>query len=263
MTVEYQPGDSFTHRANPVTALTVGFSLVVAAFALDDFRAVSVVVALLVVVGAEAGVLGEIARPLGAVAVPLGGSLGFFHSLFHPSNQTRLLVVGPITVWKEGVVFAGLTFARLLVLFLTLYLLVTTVHPKKMTTALVQRGLPNQLAYVYMASITFIAELRERSRTILDAQRSRGLDTKANLWRRLRAFVSLLAPLLIGSLVSAQTRALALDARGFGDGNRTHLYEVRDTTADRALRWLAVGVLAISLGTVVVDVLPKGGVPWG
>lgn len=261
MSVEYHPGDSVVHELNPITVLSVGGCVVLSAFVLDDLAAVSVVLGVVVAAGIEAGVLRQLSRPLAAVAVPLGGSLGFFHGLFSPRNATPLFTVGPVTVWQEGTLFAALTFFRLLVLFLTLYLVVTTVHPKRMTTALVQRGLPSQFAYVYMASITFISELRERSQSILDAQQSRGLDTKASLPRRLRSLVSLLSPLLIGSLVSAQTRALALDARGFnGDRERTYLYDVPDSTTDRLLRWLAVSVTAVVVATQFAGMIPLRGV---
>jgi energy-coupling factor transport system permease protein len=56
--------------------------------------------------------------------------------------------------------------------------------------------------------------------------------------------VSLLGPLLIGALVSTQTRSLALEARGFSlDGPRTSLYTLSPSRLDWALR--AGGVVGV------------------
>jgi energy-coupling factor transport system permease protein len=53
-----------------------------------------------------------------------------------------------------------------------------------------------------------------------------------------------LSPLLIGALISTQTRSLALEARGFSmEGPRTWLYDVEESTLDYALQ--AGGVVGV------------------
>ena len=86
-------------------------------------------------------------------------------------------------------------------------------------------------------------------KAILDAQQARGLDTTANLRSRLRSYVALMAPLLIGTLIATETRALALESRGFTrEGERTYLLNVSDTAMDKTLRWLAVLTVVAVVG---------------
>ncbi len=54
-------------------------------------------------------------------------------------------------------------------------------------------------------------------------------------------------------LISTETRALALESRGFArEGERT-LFDVPDTTFDRALRWLMFAcVIAVAVWRVIL-----------
>jgi len=256
---DYQPGESFLHRMNPVTKITLTGCLVAASLLSPSFRLPSVLFGLLLVACLLSGILPRVAKPLGGLALPLAFSLLFFHGLFNPQNETRLFVVdalpvvGRVIVWEEGIRFALTILTPLLVLMVAILATVMTTHPKKLAISMVEKGLSPRLAYVFMAALQFIPDMREQAEAIIDAQQARGLDVKANVWRRLRAFVDLLTPLLIGMLIMTETRSLALESRGFTRRNeRTFLFEVPDRPIDRTLRWLAVGgVVAVVAWRVI------------
>lgn len=257
---EYRPGSSFLHRLNPVTKLVASGGLILIAFLWPDFRgplALSVALGVLIV-AAGTDVARSVGTVLAAVGTPLALSLVIIQGLFYSANETVLVSVGmpvidQLTFYVEGVEFALVILFRLVVLMIALLGTVVTTHPKKLTTALQEKGVSNEIAYVFMAALQFIPQMQDRARSILDAQQARGLDTSANLVRRVRSYIALMAPLLIGTLIATETRALALESRGFSrEGERTSLLAVTDTTADRALRWAsALAVVAVIAWRVV------------
>ncbi|HEX6987982.1 MAG TPA: energy-coupling factor transporter transmembrane component T, partial [Bacillota bacterium] len=237
----YQAGHSLLHRLNPLTKLVTAACAAVAAFAWPDARLALALAGLLLLLAASAGVLGSVLRPALTALTPLAVALFGVHSLFYPGRETPLLILGPVTVWREGVAFAFLILCRVAVLMLSALTTMATTHPRHLSIALVEKGLSPKAAYVFMAALQFIPEMQQRSRAILEAQQARGLETAGSLWRRLKAFVALMGPLIIGALIATETRALGLEARGFSrTGPRTFLTDVPDTRWERTWRWCAV-----------------------
>ena len=242
--VEYHPGDSLLHRLNPVTKLVIVVGIAIAVFLLPTYRLPFLLVVALLLVCLAAGVFRSVAIVVLVIGVPLTAFLLPVQALFYPQNETPLYVlrgipvISQLTIWREGIDFALLIITRLTAVIIAMLMVFTTTHPKKLTDALMQKGMSNKLAYVFIAALQFIPQMRQRSMQILDAQQSRGLDTNANLLRRIQAVVELLSPLLISTLISTRTRTLALESRRFTQtGERTFIYDIPDTSLDRALRW--------------------------
>jgi energy-coupling factor transport system permease protein len=148
----------------------------------------------------------------------------------------------------EGLWSAAHFSARLLVALGAATLLTLTTRPDLLMHTLARRGLPAQLAYVVVAALQIIPAFQARAQAILDAQRSRGLETEGRLVRRVRALLPLVAPLILGSLMDLEERAIALEARAFTRrGPKTSLLEVPDPVSERVVRWalLALSVLLI------------------
>jgi energy-coupling factor transport system permease protein len=114
---------------------------------------------------------------------------------------------------------------------------------------LTQRGLPGQFAYVVISSLQIIPQMQAKAQTIIAAQRSRGLDTQSSFFRRVSGILPLVGPLVFGSLVEVEERAIAIEARGFTSRHpKTFLHQIPDTRSDKVIRWvLAALVLLTSL----------------
>lgn len=255
---EYRPGSSLLHRTNPVTKLVISVGLVLIAFLLPDFRGPLLLSIALLALVIASGVARPVLAVLAAIGTPLALSLVVIQGLFYPENETVLVafgvpVIDSLAFYVEGVEFALLVLFRLTVLMIALLGTIVTTHPKRLTIALMEKGVSNKIAYVFMAALQFVPQMQRRARSILEAQQARGLDTSASIPRRLRSYVALMAPLLIGTLIATETRALALESRGFTrSGERTYLLDVPDTAVDRALRWLTVlAVIAVVVWRVV------------
>lgn len=256
---QYQPGNSLVHRLNPVTKLVLSTSLVIAAFLFPTFHGPLAMTATIGAVIVLAGVTRAVFRIVAIIGTPLAVSLLVIHGLFFPGNETvmytveSLPVVDRVSYYREGFEFALLYLFRILVLMLALLATIVTTHPKRLTIALMDKGMSNKFAYVFLAALQLIPQLQQRALDILDAQQARGLDTKASVPRRVRSLLALMIPLLIGTLIATETRALALESRGFSRvGERTFLLDVPDTVLDRGLRWAAVlGLVAVGVWRVI------------
>jgi energy-coupling factor transport system permease protein len=127
-------------------------------------------------------------------------------------------------------------------------ILLLTTHPSELMSDLTRRGVPGQFAYVVISSLQIIPQMQAKAQTIISSQRSRGLDTQSSFFRRIGAIVPLVGPLVFGSLVEVEERAIAIEARGFTSTRvKTSLHEIPDTKLDRTLRWILAALVIITL----------------
>lgn len=253
--LEYRPGDSIVHRLNPITKMVVSVGLVAIAFLMPDFRGPLLLVLGLASLTIIVGVHIPVAKILAFAGTPLAVALIVIQGLVFPGNVTEYFIIEPVPIidqlifYEEGLLFALLFLFRVLTLMFVILLIILTTHPKRLTTALIERGVSSKFAYVFLAALQLIPLIQDRAKSILDAQQARGLDTKANIRQRFKSITALFIPLTISMLIATETRALALESRGFTkEGERTALFEVPDTTLDRALR---IGIVPIVLGIAI------------
>jgi energy-coupling factor transport system permease protein len=243
---DYRPGDSPVHLLNPVTKLAVTVALTVIVFLLPNPWGPALIAVVLLGVAAVAGFVGSVAKLATVTTGPLLVAVVLVQGLFYTGNENPLIVLGRVTVYEEGVHYGLLVYFRVLAVVCAVSIAVFSTYPKTMMVAFIDKGLSPKLAYVFMASLQFIPDMQRRARAIIEAQQARGLDLEANLWRRFQALLAMLIPLLTGALISAETRSLALEARGFSRGGvRNHLIEVPDTTTDRVIRWSMVTIVVL------------------
>lgn len=250
--VEYDPGDSFLHRLHPATKLVITVGIVATVFLFGDFRAPLVVLLVLLGLITAFGYLRVIGRVAFLISLPIGVSLLVVHGLFNPQNTTPLFVVEPapvigrLVVWEEGVRFGLLFYFRLVTVIVAILTLIRTTHTRKLSIGLADKGVPDKLTFVFMSALQLAPQMKDRAGAIVEAQQARGLDTRSTVIERLKSLVAMLTPLFISTLISTQTRALALESRGFSrSGPITNVLEVADTSTDRALRWGTVAVVAV------------------
>jgi energy-coupling factor transport system permease protein len=203
------------HRAHPLTKLALAGLFLALAITLPDIVWLLVAFALLMLpVSAVGGLLLPFLRSTFSVLWPFVLSLALIQGFFTP-GATPLLQLGRFTMTIEGLL-AGLTVAARLLLALggTLLLMLST-RPDKLMLALRQRGLPQALAYIVLTALQIFPRFQERASVILDAQQARGLETEVNVFRRFGLLVPLVGPLILGSIVDVEERAMSLEARAF------------------------------------------------
>jgi energy-coupling factor transport system permease protein len=202
-----------------------------------------IVVLLAVVGGVARSILGTVFKLILPIAISLFLIQGI---LFPPAGATTLTTIGPVRLTYEGLLFAYLISARLLVLSATVLLVLRTTHPADLVYALTERGLPRSIGYILLVSLQIVPDMTARATAILEAQRSRGLETQRGFFK-VRGIVPLVGPLVVGALVDVEERAMALESRAYtAPGPKTSLRQLIDSPAQRVARLLLLlGIVAL------------------
>ncbi|MBE7550191.1 MAG: energy-coupling factor transporter transmembrane protein EcfT [Anaerolineales bacterium] len=246
--------DSPLHRLNPLTKLTLTFSLILIGFLGPGYwTATLIFVIILLPLSLWGNISGEFIRTTFRLILPLTVFLFAMQSLFYPGGQTILFRFWIFSIKLEGVQFAYLTASRIMNMVGSFLLLLLSTHPSTLMTALTQRGVSPSLTYIVVSTLQILPQMRNKANTIIDAQRSRGLETQGSLRRRFSALLPLVGPLVFGSLVDVEERAIALEARAFkAKRSKTSLLQIPDPPGQNALR----------LGLIIVTLLAIGSRFW-
>ena len=249
----YLPGTSLLHRLHPLTKITAAALVILATYLLPWLIAPLLIFMVLLALAAVSEVARPFLRTALRVLLPITISLFVIQGLLFPSPDAAPLPRGPITLRREGLEFAFLTSTRLLAFTGTLLLLLQTTHPADLVFALTERGLPRSIGYILLVALQIVPDMTARATAILEAQRSRGLETQGGV-RRVRALVPLVGPLIIGALVDVEERAMALESRAYTDpGPKTSLRQLVDTAGQRVARWvLLLAMVALVAGRVAL-----------
>ena len=104
-------------------------------------------------------------------------------------------------------------------------------------------------AYVFTSTLQMIDILSENSKTIMNAQKARGVETEGNMIVRAKAFFPSLVPLILGAVIGSEEWVLTLEARGFSmQGEKTHLFNLEKSGAEKMAVAAAVVVTVIIIG---------------
>ena len=162
--------------------------------------------------------------------------------------------LGSLSITPGDFAAAGMLLMRFTSLILALSLTTASLSTSELTNSLgsllsplTRLGLPaHDLVLVIQVTLRFIPQLAQTAERIAKAQAARGVDwggPSGNLIQRTRRIFPMIIPLFLTSLRRAETLALAMDARAYGDSlRRTALVEMH-------FRW--VDALTLLLGFTV------------
>ncbi len=168
--------------------------------------------------------------------------------IFREGNVTPLYSFWGITFYREGLTFAVFVTLNVINILLSFAILVLTTKPSDMVEAFVQLGLSPKIGYVVSSVFQIIPHMSEKMATITDAQRSRGMETEGSLLIRLKAFVPLIAPVVMNSLIDTKERAIALEVRGFDlSVRKTFLHAQKRSKLDKMGQTLLFLVLILGI----------------
>ncbi|MQS52437.1 energy-coupling factor transporter transmembrane component T family protein [Companilactobacillus mishanensis] len=155
-------------------------------------------------------------------------------AFFTPSNH-------PIWHWaflslsKEGLVIAGYIFIRFILIIFISTLLTLTTTPIEISDSIESILKPlrvikfpvSQVALMLSIALRFVPLLIDETIKIMDAQRARGVDFgEGGLIKRIKSFVPILIPLFVSSFSIAYDLAIAMESRGYKDGEGRTKYRI-------------------------------------
>jgi len=129
---------------------------------------------------------------------------------------------------------------RLVNLLTASFVLFHAIQPDELGGALGKMGVPHEFGFILTTAMRYVPLLGLKARSIMDAQRSRGIDLRPRL-RNAKNFVALLLPLLAQSFTLAEDLAIAMESRGFGRKGRSSRWEFRVAMWEYLLMMVALG----------------------
>ncbi|MBY4128154.1 energy-coupling factor transporter transmembrane protein EcfT [Rhodococcus fascians] len=230
----YQPGRTFLHRTDPRVKLAA--ILVVLVVALTTTRLdVLIILAAFVIVGLAVGA-GITPRRYGKallVIVPLIVLLTLLQAIVQ--SGPVLFELGGIEFSRSGVLLGLGIGMRLFAMCICFYGFSVTTSPSDIALALNTLGVPYKFSYLTSFAFRFLPLLQDEARTLLTAMEVRG-STEAgakNPFKRGKAIVRMLFPMLSGSMRRSSDIALSMELRGYSHpGQRTYYRTLSLRTSD-------------------------------
>ncbi|GAB7023033.1 energy-coupling factor transporter transmembrane component T family protein [Salidesulfovibrio brasiliensis] len=241
---------SFLHSRNPLTKLTVTLTLMTAGFASPwPWAPFAMFFAFIL----PLAIIGRVATPflkaLAAMYLPFAFFLFLIHGFFHPASDDELLRIWIFSVQESALLYAAKTAGQVLVMLSSCVLLFLTTHPGRLMQDLQRRGLHWSIPYIVCSTLQILPLIRQRVRTILEAQQSRGLDTGGSLMARFKSLLPLVGPLFYGIMLDVEDRALALESRAvMRKGSRSFLVEIPDPAGERVFRYCCLTIMVGMIG---------------
>jgi len=237
----YVARESGLHNLHPLTKSLLVLCLLAAGLALPGrWIGYIIFIAFIIPLTLWGKIFWELIRAVGKITWPLALSVLIIQSLFW-GKGTPIFEFWMIAPKEEGILFAFISIGRIILTMSNFILFAMTTRPDMLMISLKQVGMPSGLAYIVVTTLQIIPSFQMKASTILDAQRSRGLETEGNILVRSRALVPLVLPLVLGSLMDVEERAIAIQARAFGaKREETSLIEIPDTNEQKIFRRILI-----------------------
>ena len=263
----YYPVKSFVHNMDARAKILISIAYIVAVFMVQSFHFLGFAACALFVITAT--VFAKI--PFTKVIKSIKTILFFIVfsavlQIFFNKKGTPLWENGFIT--DIGLINAGFIVARITLMVTGVSLLTYTTNPVELSdgiesllTPLKLIKLPvHEFALIMSIALRFIPTLIDETDRIMKAQKARGADFESgNLFKRVKALIPVLIPLLISSFRRADELADAMDARCYaGSKNRTKYkkmkFSYRDLIGVIFIAGLITGIVFLNKFYIVLSV---------
>lgn len=220
----YVPAPSPLHRLHPVTKLAGLLAFIAAAFVVDRPLVLAPLAGAVLALLVPAGGLPNVRRLRLMFVLVFAFTVAVWSFFYH----------GGFGLTRAGFLFGLSTAIRLDTFLAAGILFLTTTRVEEVAYALGRLRVPYKVGFTLMLSFRLVPVFFDAALAVVQAQRCRGLEFgRGGLVVRLRRYVPVIVPVLIGALRRADRMAMALELRGFNSGRpRTTYLRARATGAD-------------------------------
>ena len=240
---QYFPAKSFVHKMDARFKILAVIAYIVAVFLVQEFHFLGFLACFVFVLIATAFSKVPFLKVLKSIkAIMIFIILSAILQLFFNGTGNVVLKWEFITITDRGLFSAGFIVARISLIVLGASLLTLTTSPVEIADGLESLLLPlkyikfpvHEFALIMSIALRFIPTLLDETDRIIKAQKARGANfEKGNIFKRAKALIPVLIPLLISSFRRADELADAMDARCYsGSKVRTKFKKLRFTYRD-------------------------------
>lgn len=252
---QYYPADSFVHKMDPRVKIVLSIAYIVAVFLVREFHFLGFAAAfafiLLTTLVARVPFM-KVLRSIKAIIFFVIFS-SVLQILFNKEG-TVLAKWWIIEITNVGLLRAGFITLRIVLVVMGTALLTLTTTPVEIADGIESLLTPlkwikfpvHEFALIMSIALRFIPTLMDETDRIISAQKARGADFESgNIFKRIKALVPILIPLLISSFRRADELGDAMDARCYsGAKGRTKYKKMRLTYRDLIGFVLTGGLIA-------------------
>ena len=264
---QYYSQKSFVHRMDPRAKIVLMIAYIVAIFVADNFFGLAAVTLFLIVTVIFSRVpFGSVLRSVKMILflIIFTAILNLF---FYSTEGVHLIWQWGILAlsWESIVNMIFLAF-RLFLLVMGTSILTLTTAPVELTDGIESLLKPlkyikfpvHELALIMSIALRFIPTLMDETNRIIAAQKARGADFETGgLFKRAKAMIPVLIPLLVSAFRRAEELGDAMDARCYsGAKGRTKYKKLTFTWRDLAATLV---VAALITGIVLLNIYIPGG----
>lgn len=223
---QYLPGDSFIHKLDPRTKITITILFVISLFLIKSMWGYLIVVGFLGAVILNARIsLRMILKGLKPVLflILLTTILNLFMN--RPIDENPIFQLWFIKIYYSSLITAIFMALRLVFLIIGTSILTYTTSPIELTDGIeillrpIGKSLAHELAMMMTIALRFIPTLIEETDKIMKAQKARGANfEEGSLIKRAKSLVPILVPLFVSSFRRADELAVAMEARCYRGG---------------------------------------------
>lgn len=255
---QYYAADSVIHRMDPRFKLVEMIAFIVFIFLASDFYALFLITAAVFAVLFMSRVPVKMYLRNLKMILPIVIFTALLNALY-VTDGTLLWSFWIFRISTGGLLRAGFMSLRILLLILISAALTYTTTPTALTDAIESLLSPlkwiglgeavHTLAMMMTIALRFIPTLTDETDKIISAQKARGADMEnGGIFKRLKALLPILIPLLISSIRRANELADAMDCRCYSGGKgRTRMKKLRAAGRD----YVAVLILAVLLAAII------------
>lgn len=230
---QYYPVESFVHRLDPRLKILFLIAFIVAIFLASNFYGLAACAGVLILIIIFSRIpLGKVLRAVRGV-VFLVLFTAALNILFY-NGETVYATWWVFKITKEGLIFSAFLALRLVLLVVCSSMLTYTTTPVSLTDGVESLLTPlkwirvpvHALALVMSIALRFIPILMDETERIKNAQKARGADFESgNIFKRVKAMIPILVPLLLSAFRRADELGDAMDARCYSGGNKRTKYK--------------------------------------
>jgi energy-coupling factor transport system permease protein len=167
---------------------------------------------------------------------------------FFVKGQIPIFTIAGVVITQEGLTHGIGMGLRLDALLLGGLLLLSTTTIEDFSRSLQRLGLPSSMGFALSLAFRWVPTLLGAMGTVVQAQRSRGMDlASGSLWSKIRRYPPLVVPLIGHTLRQTNLLAMALETKGFGPGQSRNPYGLSRMTLTDTV-WLIIMAIIVGGG---------------
>lgn len=260
---QYYPSHSVVHKLNPAVKILLSIAYIVAVFLVSAenwYLGFSLCAIFVIFVTAISKI------PFGKMLKSIKGIMFFILlsailQIFFNKNGTPLWENGFIT--DKGLLSAAFITLRITLVVLGASILTFTTSPVEIADGIEVLLTPlkiikfpaHEFALIMSIALRFIPTLLEETDRIIKAQQARGTNFEGGLFKRAKALIPVLIPLLISAFRRADELADAMDARCYSGSKKRTKFKKMTIRFGDILSFIVIGGLvagAVLLNGVVL-----------